>query len=99
MFFKMDFISTHREIIDYLIEKYRPKAIILHGSRLSDDAFPDTDYDLAIITDNPDAVRPEYYNGCQLDASGVAPQEAILKAGQTPIWPCEVLFDGDDLLG
>lgn len=87
------------DITNYLKEKYRPKAIIIHGSRLSGDAFPDSDYDLAIITDNHDAVRPEDYNGCLLDASGVSPQEVILKAGQTPIWPCEVLFDSDDLLG
>jgi hypothetical protein len=86
-------------LITYLKEKYSPKAILLHGSRARGDALDESDYDLALITDKPDLIRPESYNGCALDMDGVSPTEKILKAGQTPIWPCLVLFDDADGLG
>ena len=87
------------DIVTYLKSKYRFKAVLLHGSRARGDAFGTSDYDLALITGNPDIIRPESYNGCALDMSGVCPTEKILKAGQTPIWPCLVLFDDADCLG
>jgi len=87
------------EIVSYLRIKHHPKAIVLHGSRARGDAFDKSDYDLALILENPDRVRPEYYEGCALDVSGSSPTEPILKAGQTPIWPCLILFDDEDGLG
>lgn len=87
------------DIVTYLKSKYHPKAILLHGSRARGDAFDTSDYDLALITPEPDLIRPEFYNGCALDMSGISPTEKILKAGQTPIWPCLVLFDDADGLG
>ncbi len=90
---------TIDEILSYLCVKYQPKAILLHGSRARGDAFEKSDYDLALITENPDRVKPEYYEGCALDIGGVSSTETILKAGQTPIWPCVVLYDDADGLG
>lgn len=87
------------EIISYIREKYNPKAILLHGSRVRGDRFDQSDYDLALIAENPDQIRPEFYQGCALDVSGMVPTETILKAGQTPIWPCVVLYDDEDGLG
>jgi hypothetical protein len=87
------------ELTTYLKEKYYPKAILLHGSWARGDALDASDYDLALITDKPDLIRPESYNGCALDMDGVSSSEKILKAGQTPIWPCLVLFDDADCLG
>ncbi len=86
-------------LVAYLKTKYHPKAILLHGSRTRGDALDESDYDLALITDKPDLVKSESYNGCALDMDGVSPTEKILKAGQTPIWPCLVLFDDVDGLG
>jgi hypothetical protein len=87
------------DLVGYLTEKYHPKAIILHGSRARGDALDESDYDLALITDMPDLIKPESWNGCALDLDGVSPTEKILKAGQTPIWPCLVLIDDVDGLG
>jgi hypothetical protein len=91
-------MTTLDGILSYLRTKYSPKAILLHGSRAREDNFAKSDYDLVLITENPDHPRPEYYEECALDIDGVSPTETILKAGQTPIWPCVVLYDdGDDL--
>jgi Polymerase beta, Nucleotidyltransferase len=90
---------TIDEIVSYLRAKYEPKAILLHGSRARGDAFEQSDYDLALLTENPDQVKPECYEGCALDISGVSPTEAILKSGKTPIWPCLVLYDDSNGLG
>lgn len=86
-------------IVTYLKSKYGPKAILLHGSRARGDAFDTSDYDLALIIQQPGLAKPEFYNGCNLDVSGVSPTERILTSGQTPIWPCLVLFDDADGLG
>lgn len=92
-------MTEFTEITSYLHTKYHPKAILLHGSRVRGDAFDESDYDLVLISENSDQVRPEYYERMALDVSGVLPTEAILKTGQTPIWPCLILFDDGDGLG
>lgn len=92
-------MTTLDEILSYLRTKYSPKAILLHGSRAREDNFEKSDYDLVLISENADHPRPEYYEKCALDIGGVSPTETILKAGQTPIWPCLVLYDDADGLG
>jgi len=87
------------DLVAYLRTKHNPKAILLHGSRARGDAFEGSDYDFALITHKPDLLRPEYYNGCALDVSGVSLTEKILMSGQMPTWPCIVLFDDVDGLG
>jgi len=87
------------EIISYLREKYHPQAILLHGSRARGDGFEKSDYDLALIAENPEQIRPEFYQGWAPNISGIAPTETVLKTGQTPIWPCLVLYDDEDGLG
>lgn len=86
-------------LVTYLRTKHNPKAILLHGSRAWEDAFDNSDFDLAIITDDPDSVRPEFYQGCALDVSGFSLTETVLKFGATPLWPCLVLFDDREELG
>ena len=90
---------TIDDIVTHLLSKYSPKAILLHGSRARGDAFEQSDYDLALITENPERVKPEIYKGYALDVGGVSSKETILKAGQTPLWPCYVLYDDADGLG
>jgi len=87
------------DLVIYLRKRYSPNAIILHGSRARGNAFDHSDYDLELIIEEPDLVRPEYYKGCALDVGGISQTEMILKAGQTPIWPCLVLFDDGENLG
>lgn len=86
-------------LVAYLTKKYNPKAILLHGSRARGDAIDGSDYDLDLITQNPDLIRPESYNGYALDMGGISPTEKILKAGETSIWPYLVLFDDANRLG
>lgn len=87
------------DIVSYLRTTYCPKAIILHGSRARGDGLEHSDYDLELITENPDQLKPEIYQGHALDMGGISTEEMILKAGNTPIWPCIVLFDDADHLG
>ncbi len=87
------------EIISYLQNKHHSKAILLHGSRARGDAFDQSDYDLALIVEYPDQIRPERYQGCALDINGISSTEQVLKAGQTPVWPVVVLYDDEDGLG
>jgi predicted nucleotidyltransferase len=86
------------DIVSYLCSTYCPKAILLHGSRARGDTFERSDYDLALITENPNQLNPEYYQGYALDIGGISTEEMILKAGNTPVWPCVVLFDDGDRL-
>ncbi len=90
---------TYDDIVTYLRKKYCPKAILLHGSRARGDAFDQSDYDLALIAENSEQVRTEYFEGYALDISGLSAAESILKAGKTPLWPCVVLFDDADGFG
>ena len=60
-----------KEITDYLLEKYSPEAIILHGSRVAGNEKENSDWDLWIVTDKPKNIVIENYKGSQLDADGV----------------------------
>jgi hypothetical protein len=90
---------TQDNIISYLRAKYNPKAILLHGSRARGDAVETSDYDLVLITEKPEIVRPEYYEGYALDVGGISPIEEILRSAYVPLWPCQVLFDDSGHLG
>jgi len=45
------------EVVDRLIEAYRPERIYLFGSQARGDAGPDSDYDLMVVV--PDNASPE----------------------------------------
>ncbi len=84
----LDKITTH------LVQKYEPKAILMHGSRVRGDYVATSDYDLVVVTIAPEKVAPHSYNGCALDVCGVSVDaQTIETANKIPIWPIEVLFD------
>lgn len=87
------------QISSYLYKKYTPKAILLHGSRARGDAVENSDYDLSLITESPEQIRPEIYKRMQLDVGGISTSQEILKSGSTPVWPCIIVFDDEDGLG
>ena len=89
-----------QKICNYLLTKYKPEAILLHGSRIYDDAPETSDYDLAIITNQPEKIFPHEYEGMMLDLEGIALDTKTLQTGnQVPKWPLQILFDGPERRG
>lgn len=85
-----------QEIRDYLLEKYAPEAILLHGSRLRDDAADNSDYDIVMITPNTESVYPHEYEGMMLDISAQPHNTRILETGnKVPNWPLKILYDAN----
>lgn len=61
-------MSIKQQITDYLIQKYHPVAILLHGSRARGLNRPNSDWDLCVFVDRD--VKddgPELWNGESLD--------------------------------
>jgi hypothetical protein len=87
------------KITHYLCLKFQPKAILLHGSRARRDAFEKSDYDIALISENPEKITPEVYEGKNLDLFGIPFNQEVLLAGDVPLWPCIILHDDGDGLG
>lgn len=50
-----------KEMVNRLVEVYRPERIILFGSVARDEAGPDSDYDLMVVV--PDDATPERQRG------------------------------------
>ena len=85
---------TEQEITQYLVKKYQPHAILLHGSRVGNrEVTPETDWDLLLIHLTPETVQTEVYAGQLLDASAIPPSETTYRSGLTPIWPLQLLYD------
>lgn len=87
-------MPTLDDICAYLKETWQPRAILLHGSRASGAAASNSDYDMALVVDDPDAVMPCDYQGAMLDLSGLHPDAARVETtSKTPCWPVIVLHD------
>ncbi|MBX9977870.1 MAG: nucleotidyltransferase domain-containing protein [Alphaproteobacteria bacterium] len=86
-------------ITQHLMQIYSPHAILLHGSRARGDAVTTSDYDLVIILDNPVTAQPHIFKGCALDICGLFPDIHVLKTGNTPIWPIQLLYDHEKMWG
>lgn len=85
------------KITEYLIQKYNPKAVLMHGSRVRGDYVPTSDYDLVLVKSDPKKITPHTYNECSLDVYGIDLNEQIIEtSGHVPIWPIEILFDDGD---
>lgn len=62
--------TLKKEIKNYLIEKYQPKIIILHGSRASENYKPHSDWDIFVFIESDDQSRElarEIYKNNALD--------------------------------
>lgn len=82
------------KIFDYLVKKYAPEAILLHGSRLRADAAETSDYDIVLVASNTEEIYPHEYEGIALDISAVSSDVNIIENGnKTPNWPLKVLYD------
>lgn len=82
------------KICDYLLKKYAPEAILLHGSRLRGDAADTSDYDIVMVTANPENIYPHEYEGITLDLGAVSSETLVIESGgKVPNWPLEVLYD------
>jgi len=82
------------KIRDYLVEKYAPEAILLHGSRLRDDAPDTSDYDIVMIGSNTENVYPHEYESMMLDIDAQPLSTNLLETGsKVPIWPLKILYD------
>ncbi len=86
------------KIRDYLLSKYAPEAVLLHGSRSRGDAADASDYDIVIMTSNAENVHPHEYEGMMLDIGACPLDTRILETGnKVPIWPLEILHDTDGI--
>lgn len=89
---------TEQEITQYLVKKYQPHAVLLHGSRAAGvNVTPETDWDIALIMANPEQVLPERIGECRLDVDGIPVEQLSLTSNTTPCLPMRVLYD--DALG
>lgn len=90
------------KIIDHLIAKYRPKAIILHGSRVEGLNRPNSDWDLLVIVDSDAQGKTEVFEGQSLDVdvlNQLPRVEDFLKTRGPILQRATVLFDDESGLG
>lgn len=86
------------KICDYLLKKYEPKAILLHGSRLRGDATDLSDYDLVLIAPNVEEVYPHQYQDAMLDLDAATPDIRVIETGnKVPNWPLGILYDSEGI--
>jgi predicted nucleotidyltransferase len=83
-------------IRDYLLRTYKPKAILFHGSRLRDDASPESDYDIVLVAPKLTDIYPHQYEDVMLDVSSAPLDVEIIEAGnKVPVYPLVVWYDTD----
>lgn len=86
------------QIVEYLKSKYNPHAILLGGSRVSENHTKESDWDIFVFT--PDKYMGDFveWNGELLDITfrEVPTEDAVLSGPYQPLWPVKVLFDGTD---
>lgn len=56
-------LRMEQKIIDHLLSVYKPRAIILHGSRASGKAIPTSDWDFIMLVDEPKEPTRGYVDG------------------------------------
>ncbi|MGZ3775842.1 MAG: nucleotidyltransferase domain-containing protein, partial [Pseudobdellovibrionaceae bacterium] len=55
-----------QKIVDHLVVKYHPKAIILHGSRVEGLNRPNSDWDILVISKSGVQGKTEIFEGQSL---------------------------------
>jgi hypothetical protein len=92
-------IDTYlNKIRNYLLEKYAPEAIFLHGSRVRGDAADTSDYDIVMITSDANDIFSHDFEGMMLDIAAYPLNTHILEVGnKVPNWPLKILHDTNDI--
>lgn len=89
-------------IIDHLVAKYRPQAVILHGSRVQGFNRPNSDWDILVIAPSDVQGRTEVFEGQSLDVEVLkdppSPEE-FLKTHGPILQRATVLFDDESGIG
>ncbi len=91
-----------QEILDHLLEKYNPKAVFFHGSRVRNMANSLSDWDFTLIVNQETKTVSENFRGANLD---IIPITLPLEDGQyinfegIPINPLKLLYDENFKLG
>lgn len=88
-----------QNIVSYLLETYRPHALLLHGSRARGDHTPHSDVDIVVVTDQTAAVDLHHFSIFKLDLSLIDSKTQEIKSGNTPIWPLKILYDDHNQYG
>lgn len=91
-----------KKIIDHLVSKYGPKAIILHGSRVEGKNRPNSDWDLLVFSKSTTQGKTEIFEGQSLDVEvlkDLPTTEEFLKTHGPILQRASVLWDDEDNLG
>ena len=73
---------TEEKLVEYLVAKYDPLAIILHGSRASGTNRPHSDWDLVLLVDKDTPTEQVLVDGSAIDIEALRPDidnQKILK--------------------
>ena len=87
-----------QSIRSYLLETYKPKALVLHGSRVTGNAGLNSDYDIALIGSNQRVFSHKYGNH-HLDLFDVPGDTKMLEVNGIPMHPAQVLHDDASQIG
>lgn len=88
------------QIVEYLVSQYKPKSILLHGSRARGDHSDKSDYDITLIEPNTTKATSHRFLDYQLDINLVPKDCNIITTGSNiPTWPVQILFDDYDQIG
>lgn len=88
-----------KNILTYLLNSYNLKAIILHGSRASSGFYNDSDYDLILLSEKRQNIKPHTFNGYNLDIDELDASRNWNDDPYEHIWPIKVLFEDRDQKG
>ena len=97
--------NLKKEIKEYLVNKYQPQAIILHGSRASDNYRPRSDWDLFVFVKEDGQNKKEaheVYKEQALDVTLVSYpdiSDAVLDKLVAVAHSIETLYEAEDSIG
>ena len=87
---------TEEKLVEYLVAKYDPLAIILHGSRASGTNRPHSDWDLVLLVDKDTPTEQVLVDGSAIDIEALRPDidnQKILKEIGGTFHSSKILFD------
>jgi predicted nucleotidyltransferase len=90
---------NEKKITDYLVKKYQPLAIILHGSRASGHNRPNSDWDIYLLVDQKLDLEDEVYQEQQLDLCQIMlpiKEEELIDTFGSTLHSAKILLDTKD---
>lgn len=91
---------TEEKLIEYLVAKYDPLAIILHGSRASGINRLHSDWDLVLLVDKDTPTEQALIDGGAIDVEALKPDiddQKILKEIGGTFYSTKILFDTEEV--